>query len=113
MELTWSESYLIVALRVLMPFFRKHGFRLSEIEFGQRDGEYLIFRENTFHNPKEIKFIYNPGFDVIISNKISLLELKNEYQSFSHLQTNYQGEEELKCILNEYVLFIKCIFFSK
>jgi len=113
MELTWYESYLIVALRVLMPFFRKYGFRLSEIDFGFRDGDYIVFKENSFHKPKEVKFIYNPGFDVIVSNKISLVELKNKYPEFMHLPTDYQGEEGLKDILKEYIVFFENQFLTK
>jgi hypothetical protein len=113
MELTWFESYLIRALRVLKPFFRKHGFGLIEIEYGWRDGDYLVFRENSFHKPGEIKFIYNPGFDIIVSNKISLVELKNQYKDFSHLPAKYHGEEELEAILIGYTQFIEYLYFTK
>ncbi|MCK9236350.1 MAG: hypothetical protein M0Q41_13025 [Bacteroidales bacterium] len=114
MELTWTESYLIIALRILMPFFRRHRFRLSEIEFGFKNGDYLVFTENAFHNAKEIKIIYNPGFDIVVNRKNgfnlkreSLVKLKRQYQAFSHLPENYQGEEELSNILKEYTLFIE------
>lgn len=113
MELTWSESYLIRALRVLKPFFRKHAFSLIETEFEWRDGDYLVFRQNTYHKPKEIKFIYNPGFDVIVSNRISLVELKNQYKEFSHLPANYHGEDDLEAILKGYIQFIEFLYFSK
>ncbi len=114
MELTWSEKYLILALRTLKPFFIRHGYSLKEIEYGFRDGDYLIFIENTFRKKrKEIMVIYNPGFDVIIDNKLSLVKLKKEYPKFAHLPENYKGEEALVKILKGYTEFIEELLFKK
>jgi hypothetical protein len=113
MELTWFESYLIRALRVLKPFFRDHGYGIKDLEYGFIDGDYLVFKNYTYRKPNEIKFIYNPGFDVIVSNKISLVELKNQYKDFSHLPAKYHGEEELEAILKGYIQFIEYLYFTK
>lgn len=122
MELTWSESYLIAALRVLMPFFRNHGFHLSNLEYGFIDGDYLKFKKSVTSDI-QIEIIYNPGFDMVIYKKsgpnllgrakrISLVEAKEQYSAFSHLPNNYEGEEGLKNILKEYTLFLDTHFLS-
>ena len=112
MALNWSESYLIHALRILMPFFRKLGFCLSEIEFDGKDGDYLVFSKRKIFKTNKIKVIYNPGFDVIY-NKTSLVQLKNKYPKFSSLPNNYYGEKGLQDILKGYISFIECLFKNK
>jgi len=124
MELSWTESYLIVALRVLKPFFRKHGFHMHEIEYGSKDGDYIVFKESAFRNPMKIEIIYNPGFNVIIHEESginpltkpkvrSLVELRKQYESYSQLSDNYEGEEGLKEILEEYLNFFETHFLNK
>lgn len=118
MELTWSESYLIVALRVLMPFFRKHGFKLSNLEYGFRDGDFLEFKKSVSED-MSFNISYNPGFDIIINRKVgfrlkeeSLVELKRKSQDYSQLPEDYQGQDELSKILKEYTLYIEKEFLT-
>ncbi|MDD2192471.1 MAG: hypothetical protein ACK5MH_06010 [Bacteroidales bacterium] len=119
MELTWSERYLIIALRILKPLFGKYGYTLREMQYGSRDGDYLIFEE-WYGDGVSIKIVYNPGFDIIISKKklfrtkeYSLIKLKNNYPSYSNLPDNYHGEDGLKEILEGYRDFLKYIISNK
>jgi len=115
MELEWYEKNLIVALRVLLPFFRKYKYHLSGLELNSRDGEYLIFR-NVSENV-EVNIILNPGFDILIEKKVGILKLNKETTSliyekkasvlFASLPDNYSSEEELEQLLTGYILFME------
>ncbi len=112
MELNWSESHLIVALRVLVPFFRKHGFSVSDLEYDFRDGDYIEFKDSS--GKRTFVVIYNPGFDFRIKRKsffktedMSLLDMKNKTQEYSNLPEDYNGEEELHDLLKGYTEFIE------
>jgi hypothetical protein len=113
MILTWSKIYLITALRVLKPFLRKHGFKLSELEYGSRDGGYIEFLDSANENIA-IRIIYNPGFDILVRKKgyfkveeVSLIKLKRQCQGYSDLPEDYNGEEELKEILSRYMIYFE------
>lgn len=112
MELNWSESHLIVVLRVLVPFFRKHGFSISNLEYDFRDGDYIEFKDGS--GKREFVVIYNPGFDFRMRRKrffmtedVSLLDMKNKTQEYSNLPEDYNGEEELHDLLKGYTEFIE------
>lgn len=114
MELNWNESHLIVVLRVLVPFFRKHGFYLYRLEYDGfvRDGGYLEFKSNK--DRMTFIFVWFPKFDVKIRIKKmlryeekSLLEMKKNDSEFSNLPEDYKGEEELHDLLKGYTEFIE------
>jgi len=97
---------------------------MHEIEYGSKDGDYIVFKESAFRNPMKIEIIYNPGFNVIIHEESginpltkpkvrSLVELRKQYESYSQLSDNYEGEEGLKEILEEYLNFFETHFLNK
>jgi len=66
MELEWFEKNLIIALRVLSPFFKKYNFYITGLELNSIDGEYLIFSSLSSF---KIIVILNPNFDILIKKR--------------------------------------------
>ncbi|NLI24584.1 MAG: hypothetical protein GX419_07775 [Bacteroidales bacterium] len=120
MELEWFEKNLIIALRILLPFFKKYKFHLCNLDINSRDGDYLIFC-SLFNNTK-VSVIINPGFDILIERKkgffnlvnsnqiISLTQEKKYFPKFASLPSDYKNVEELGKLLKEYTLFIEDSF---
>lgn len=120
MELTWHERYLILALRIAFPFFRKEGFGLCSMEYGFRDGDYLVFK-SALGNFR-ISIIYNPGFDIVIHKNrlfgqyenISLVLEKRKYQKYIHLPEAdaINTEYDLSHAIEGYLGFLKEHYFK-
>ena len=116
MELEWFEKNLIIALRVLSPFFKKYNFYITGLELNSIDGEYLIFSSLSSF---KIIVILNPNFDILIEKKenfvdlikknktISLVAEKNKFSNFSHLLCNFKDENELVYLLKDYTFFLE------
>ena len=121
-ELKWFEINLIVALRVLLPFFSKHNFRISELNLNNRDGDYIVALRSLPY--LKVTVILNPGFDIIIERKVnlfdivkknkpvSLKEVKEIYPEFSNLKENFKTEEELHKLLEGYIYFLEKNFLN-
>ena len=117
MEVTNSEKRILVALRVLKPFFYKKLYNLYHIDYDCRDGDYIIF--TTGKNGKTFFINLFPVFNIFIYKKLShyryiskkkpinLIEEKEKYEEFKYLPGNYRKEDELKNILIGYTQFIE------
>lgn len=115
MELTWQERYLIIALRITFPFFRREGFALCAMEYGFIDGDYLVYR--SIVRKIKISITYNPLFDIIIHRNrilgqhenISLVLEKMKYQEYAMLPetNNINDEYDLRIALMGYLEFLK------
>jgi len=117
MDLVWFEKNLIIALRILLPFFRKYKFHLCALDIDSLDGDYLVFC--SLFNKTKISVILNPGFDILIERNLnffqskiskpvlSLNKEKKKSPKFSDLNDNFKNDVELDKLLKEYIIFLE------
>ena len=122
MELAWFEKNLIIALRILLPIFRKYKFHLCALDIDSLDGDYLVFC--SLFNKTKISVTLNPGFDILIERNsgffqsktpaqvISLNKEKKTSSNFSNLHDNFKNEVELERLLKGYIIFLENDFKS-
>lgn len=112
MELTWHESYLILILRITVPFFRKRGFGICSLEYAHVDGDYIVYSSEI--RRLKIRLIYNPQFDVLVEQRrpmgqsrvISLVKEKNKYTEYRDLPENVRTVTELESAIMGYLEFL-------
>ena len=117
MKLEWYEKNLIVALRILLPFFKRYHYYLCNLDINSQDGDYMIFC--SLFKKKKVTIILNPGFDILIEKKkslfnpnqtISLIQEKKHFPKFTSLPCDFKNEEELEKLIKEYTFFIEECF---
>jgi len=113
LEITNSEKRILTALRVLKPFFYKKLYRLSDIDYDCRDGDYLVF--TTGRNGKTFFISLFPIFGIYIYKKLNhymstrkqplnLLKEKEKYEDFKDLPGTYRSSEELQREIEEHMI---------